>query len=174
VKQLRWLFLIAMSFLIVATIAVAQVKKQNSPFDKYRSSTVNELEFRKLQFQVEAMRLSLQPTPVPSGLGVPHIVGETVEGKLLIEVEVYGSDLPQTVAGRKDAMMESVGRSMAGLSFAFPTSDTGMLADELFNKWCVVQFSDTEKFLNAKSKKPVDPYIGIYENGELVSCPENN
>jgi len=144
------------------------MKKQGSPFDKYRQSTVNELEFRKLQFQVESMRLSLQPTPVPSGLGVPHIVGETTSGKLLIEVEVYASDLPQTVEARKDAMMEAVGRSMAGFSFAFYTPDSGMLLDELFNKWCVVQFSDNEKFVKAKGKKPVDPYIGIYENGELV------
>src|ERR1700687_280843 len=94
--------------LLLSAISVAQVKKQSSPFDKYRQSTVNELEFRKLQFQVESMRLSLQPTPVPRGLGVPHIVGETTGGKLLIEVEVYASDLPQTVEARKDAMMEAV------------------------------------------------------------------
>jgi hypothetical protein len=153
---------------IFSTISLAQMKKQGSPFDKYRQSTVNELEFRKLQFQVESMRLSLQPTPLPSCLGVPHIVGETTSGKLLIEVEAYGSDLPQTVEGRKGAMMESVGRSIGGFSYAFYTTDSGMLQDELFNKWCVIQFSDTEKVLRAKGKKPVDPYIGIYENGELV------
>jgi hypothetical protein len=163
-------FAVSVVFLafILSAISVAQVKKQDSPFDKYRQSTVNELEFRKLQFQVESMRLSLQPTPLPSGLGVPHIVGETTSGKLLIEVEAYGGDLPQTVEGRKSAMMESVGRSMAGFSYAFYTTDLGMLQDELFNKWCVIQFSDTEKFLRAKGKKPVDPYIGIYESGELV------
>jgi hypothetical protein len=168
-KQPRWYFLASALFLVFAVISFAQVKKQSSPFEKYRSSSVNELEFRKLRFQVESMRLSLQPTPVPSGLGVPYIVGETTEGKLLIEVEVYGSDLPQTVEGRKDAMMESVGRAMGGFSFAFYTTDSGMLMDEFFNKWCVVQFSDTEKFFaKHKEKKPVDPYIGIYENGELV------
>jgi hypothetical protein len=166
VKQPSWLVLVSVS--VLATIAVAQVNTQPSPFDRYRQSTVNELEFRKLQFQVESMRLSLQPTPVPAALGVPRIVGETPKGKLLIEVEVYGSDLPQTVEERKNAMMESVGRSMAGFSFAFYTPNAGMLQDELFKKWCVVQFSDTEKFLKAKGKKPVDPYIGIYENGELV------
>lgn len=167
-KPPRWFFPVSLLFLVLGTISVAQVKKQGSPFDKYRSSSVNELEFRKLQFQVESMRLSIQPTPVPSGLGVPHVIGETTNGKLVIEVEVYGSDLPQTVEARKDAMMEAVGRSMAGFSFAFYTPDSGMLQDELFNKWCVVQFSDTEKFLKAKSKKPVDPLIGIYDNGELV------
>src|SRR5713226_3989049 len=99
---------VSVLLLVLSAISVAQVKKQVSPFDKYRQSTVSELEFRKLQFQVESMRLSLQPTPVPGGLGVPHIVGETASGKLLIEVEVYASDLPQTVEARKDAMMEAV------------------------------------------------------------------
>ncbi len=60
---------VSLVFLVLSAISVAQVKKQSSPFDKYRQSTVNELEFRKLQFQVETMRLSLQPTPLPSGLG---------------------------------------------------------------------------------------------------------
>ncbi len=160
--------LVSLLFLVLSTISVGQVKKQSSPFDKFKQSTVNELEFRKLQFQVESMRLSLQPTQLPRGLGVPHIVGETTSGKLLIQVEVYGSDLPQTVGARKDAMMEAVGTSMAGFSFAFYDPDAGMLPDEFFNKWCVVQFSDTEKSLKAKGKKPVDQFIGIYENGELV------
>jgi hypothetical protein len=114
------------------------------------------------------MRLSLQPTPAPAGLGVPHIVGETAQGKLLIEVEVYGSDLPPTVEARKDTMMEVVGRAMGGFSLALYAPDSEMLTDEFFNKWCVVQFSDTEKLLKHKDKKPVDPYIGVYENGELV------
>ncbi len=160
--------LVLLVFLLVSVISVAQVKKQSSPFDKYRQSTVNELEFRKLQFQVEAMRLSLQPTPLPRGLGVPHIVGETPNGKLLIEVDVYASDLPQTVDTRKDAMMEAVGTSMAGFSFAFYAPESGMLPDEFFKKWTVVQFSDWEKLSQRKGKKVVDPNIGIYENGELV------
>lgn len=153
---------------LIAVTCLAQVKKDASPFEKYRQSSVNELEFRKLQFQVEAMRLSLQPAPMPAGLGVPHITGQTADGKLLIEVDVRGSDLPQTVDARKDALMEAVGRSMAGFSFAFYTPDSGMQTDVLFNRWCVVQFSDNEKFVKPKSNKPVDPYIGIYENGELV------
>ena len=160
--------LVALLFSLMAAISVAQVKKQVSPFDKYRQSAVNELEFRKLQFQVEAMRMSLQPTPSPRGLGVPHIVGETGGGKLLIEVQVYSSDLPQSVDGRKDAMMEAVNRSMAGFSFAFYSPESGSLFDESFRKWTVVQFSDSDKLLKGNGGKPVDPYIGIYENGQLV------
>jgi hypothetical protein len=167
-RQSRWYFLTPALFLVLAAISVAQVKKQSNPFEKYRNSSVNELELRKLQFQVESMRLSLQPTPMPNGLGVPHVIGETTDGKLMIQVDVYSSDLPQTVDARKDVMMEAVGRAMGGFSFAFYAPDSGMLSDEFFRKWCVVQFSDNEKFLKPNSKKPLDPYIGIYENGELV------
>jgi hypothetical protein len=152
----------------LSAITLAQVKNQGSPFDKYRQSTVNGLDFCKLQFQVGSMRLSLQPTPLPNGFGIPHIVGETSSGKLLIEVDVYGSDLPQTIEARKDAMMEAVSRSMAGFSFAIQRPESGLLTDANFNKWCVIQFSDTEKILKAKGNKPFDPSIGIYENGELV------
>lgn len=144
------------------------MKKQSAPFEKYRQATVSELEFRKLEFQVESTRLSLQPTPLPIGLGVPHIVGETASGKLLIEVDVYGSDLAQAVQERKNELMEAVGRSMAAFSFAFYTQDSVTLSDELFKKWCVVQFLDDEKFVREKGQKTVDPYIGIYENGDLV------
>ncbi len=83
-------------------------------------------------------------------------------------MDAYASDLPQTVEARKSAMMEAVGTSMAGFSFAFYTPESGMLTDEFFNKWTVVQFSDWGKLSQAKGKKVVDPYIGIYENGELV------
>jgi hypothetical protein len=123
---------LSLLFLVLSTISVGQVRKQSSPFDKYRQSTVNELALRKVQFQVESMRLSLQPTPMPNGLGVPHIIGETAQGKMVIEVEAYGSDLPPTVEGRKDAMMEAVGRAMGGFSFAFYAPDSGMLTDEFF------------------------------------------
>src|SRR5208283_949560 len=141
-KQPKWYCLASVLFLMFTVISFAQVKKQSSPFEKYRNSSVNELELRKLQFQVESMRLSLQPTPMPIGLGIPHIIGETAEGKLVIQVDAYGSDLPQTVDARKVAMMEAVDRAMGGFSFAFYAPDSGMLSDEFFRKWCVVQFSD--------------------------------
>jgi hypothetical protein len=151
----------------LAAVSAAQVKKSASPFEKYRQSSVNEFEFRKTKFDVASVRLSLQPTPLPNGLGAPFIEGETVGGKLVIEVEVYSSDLPQTVDGRKDAMMQAVGVARAASSYAFGTAE----AEQFFDKWTVVQFSDSEKFLKAmkaRDTKPVDPYIGIYENGELV------
>jgi hypothetical protein len=163
-KQSRWYLLASVLTLVLAVIAVGQVKKQDSPFEKYRQSSVNELEFRKAKFDVASVRLSIQPTPLPNGLGAPFIQGETAEGKLIIEVTVYSGDLPQTVDGRKDAMMEAVGVSRAAFGYAFTTPD--MI--KFFDKWTVIQFSDTEKFLKHKGKEPVDPYIGFYENGELV------
>jgi hypothetical protein len=45
--------------LLSAATALGQVKKEPSPFERYRQSTVNELAFRKLQFEVEALRQSL-------------------------------------------------------------------------------------------------------------------
>jgi hypothetical protein len=87
----------------------------------------------------------------------------------VIEVEVRGSELLQTLDARKYAMMEAVGISLTAFSFAFDTPDAGMLVDDFFNKWCVIGFSDTEKFLaKKKDKKPTDPYIAFYENGELL------
>lgn len=155
--------------LLVATV-LGQVKKEPSPFDRYRQSAVNELAFRKLQFEVESLRQSLQPTPLPAGVGVPHIVGERADGKLVIEVEVHGSDLPQTLDARKYAMMEAVGTSLAAFSFAFDAPDSRILNNDLFNKWCVIGFSDTEKFFAKKkdNKTPTDPYVAFYENGELL------
>jgi hypothetical protein len=154
--------------LLLLIVPVWQGTKRGSPFDKYRQSTVNELEFRKLQFQVEAVRLSLQPAPMPVGIGVPHIVGERSDGKLLVEVEVYASDLPQSIEARRDAMMEATNRAGAASSFAFYKTDSGALPDEFFRRWFVVRFFDTEKFTKTKDKMPIDPYIGTYENGELV------
>ncbi|SRR6266403_156515 len=153
--------------LVLSAVCVAQVKREASPFEKYRQSTVNELEFRKLKFDAASIRASIQPTPLPNGLGAPFIEGETVEGKLLIEVEVHSSELPQTVDGRKDAMMEAVTAARKGFGYAFG----GAAAIQYFDKWTVIQFSDDDKFLKAirtKDTKPVDPYIGYYENGELV------
>ena len=156
---------VLLTMMFLSAIAWAQVKKETSPFEKYRQSAVNQLAFRKLQFQVEALRQSLQPTPLPAGVGVPHIVGERADGKLVIEVEVHGSDLPQTLDARKSAMMEAVGTSLAAFSFACDTPDF----DDVFHKWCVIGFSDTEKyFAKKKDKKPTDPYIAFYENGELL------
>jgi len=69
---------------LIAATCLAQVKRDSSPFAKYRQSSVNELEFRKTLFDVAAIRSSLQPTPLPNGFGPPHIVGETAAGKLVI------------------------------------------------------------------------------------------
>lgn len=148
----------------LAVVLPAQVKKQSSPFEQYRQSTVNELVFRETQFDVASIRASIQPTPLPKGLGAPFIQGENAEGKLVIQVQVYSSDLPQTVDGRKDAMMQAVGTARAALSFAFGT----MQSEQFFDKWTLIHFFDMEKLLNHKSKDPVDPDIGYYENGELV------
>jgi hypothetical protein len=100
---------------LVAVTCLAQVKKGQSPFEKYRQSTVNELELRKTKFDVAAIRASLQPTQLPVGVGAPYIYGETAEGKLVIQVDVWSSDLPQTVDGRKDVLMQAVAVSMAVL-----------------------------------------------------------
>jgi hypothetical protein len=163
-NQPRWYVLAAALFLVLSAIAEGQVKKQGSPFEKYRQSSVNELELRKAKFDVAAIRLSMQPSPLPNGVGAPFIYGETAEGKLVIEVAVYSSDLPQTVDGRKDAMMQAVGVARAASTYAFGTVES----EQFFDTWVVIQFSDTERFLKHKGKIPVDPYIGFYENGELV------
>jgi hypothetical protein len=149
---------------MIAVTALAQVKKEQSPFDKYRQSTVSEFEFRKTKFEVAAIRASLQPTPLPNGVGAPHIEGETAEGKLVIQVDVWASDLPQTIDGRKDVLMQAVGVSLAAWSYAFDAVD----ADKSMKKWAVIQFWDDERLAKHHGTKPVDPYIGIYENGELV------
>lgn len=97
------------------------------------------------------------------GLGAPYIEGQNADGKLIIEVVVYTSDLPQTVDGRKEAMLQAVGVARAAWSFAF-----GAQSDQLFDKWTFIHFFDMEKLLNHKGKDPVNPDIGYYENGELV------
>jgi hypothetical protein len=153
--------------LALSAVCVAQVNKEVSPFERYRQSTVNELEFRKIKFDVASIRLSLQPTPLPNGLGAPFVEGEAANGKLIVQVNVYSSDLPQTVDARKDAMWQAVNVSHAAFSYAFGTLEER----KFFDKWIVVQFFDEEKLSKAsksKDTKPVDPYIGIYENGELV------
>jgi hypothetical protein len=151
--------------LALSVVCVAQVHKEVSPFERYRQTTVNELEFRKTKFDVASTRLSLQPTPLSKGLGVPFVEGEAPNGKLIIQVHVYASDLPQTVEGRKDAMWQAVNVSHAAFSYAFGTIGEG----KFFDKWIVIQFFDEEKLLKgSKDKDPVDPYIGIFENGELV------
>jgi len=127
--------------------SLAQVKKETSPFAKYRQSSVNELEFRKTKFDVAAIRASLQPTPLPNGVGAPHVEGETADGKLRIQVDVWSSDLPQTVDARKVAMMQAVGVAHVAFSFAFDP----VVADiQSFNKWSIVQFWDNEKIANYK------------------------
>ena len=149
---------------LIAVTSLAQVKKEASPFEKYRQSSVNELEFRKTKFDVSSLRFSLQPTQLPKGVGAPYVEGETVEGKLVIEVHVWSSDLPQTVDGRKDAMMQAVAVAEGAFSFAFGT----VAQIQSFDQWTVIQFWDDEKVTKHKGTKPVDPYIGFYENGELV------
>jgi len=152
-----------LAFFLLSAISFAQTKAQNSPFEKYKKSTTSEFEFRKLQFQVEAMRASLPPnTPLPKGVGVPFVYGETSDGKLVIEVEVWGSDLPKDVDARKESMYQAIVVSTAAFSFAFHPA-----LEETFKKWTVIQFSDSERFQKAHGKV-VDPYIGNYENGELV------
>jgi hypothetical protein len=101
--------------LVVSVACVAQVNRETSPYERYQKSTVNEFEFRKTKFDVAAMRLSFRPA-LPSGLGIPFVEGETAAGKLVIQVEVYSSALPQTVDARKDAMMEAVGTARAAFS----------------------------------------------------------
>jgi hypothetical protein len=100
-------------------------------------------------------------------LGAPFIEGEAPSGKLIVQVRVYSSDLPQTVDARKDAMWQAVNVSRASFSYAFGTIEER----KLFDKWVVIQFFDEEKLLKGsknKDKDPVDPYIGTYESGELV------
>ncbi len=153
--------------LALSAVCVARVNKEVSPFERYRRSSVNEFEFRKAKFDVASIRLSLQLTPLPNGLGVPFIESEAANGKLMIQVDVNSSELPQTVDARKDAMWQAVNVSRAAFSYAFGT----MEEEKFFEKWIVIQFFDDEKLLKAsknKEKNTVDPYIGIYENGELV------
>ena len=153
------------AILLLSVICFAQTKVQNSPFEKYKRSTTNEFEFRKLQFQVEAMRASLPPnTPLPNGIGIPFVYGETADGKLVIEVEVWGSGLPKDRDARKEAMYRAIVVSTAAFSFAFHPDS---VREEFFKKWTIIQFSDGERFQKADGKA-VDPYIGNYENGELV------
>jgi len=59
-------------------------------------------------------------------------------------------------------MMELVGVAHVALSYSFDP------LGEFFEKWTVVRFSDNEKIANWKGQQRVDPYIGVYENGELV------
>jgi hypothetical protein len=60
--------------------------------------------------------------------------------------------------------MQGVAVAHAAFSFAF-----GSVADiQSFDKWTIVQFWDNKKVSEHKGTKPVDPYIGFYENGQLV------
>jgi hypothetical protein len=70
--------------LVLSALCVAHENKKASPFERYRESTVNELEFRKTKFDVAAMRASLQPTPLPSGLAwiIHDFAGEKRKGAL--------------------------------------------------------------------------------------------
>jgi hypothetical protein len=148
-----------------SAVSVAQSPKESSPFDRYRQATVNELEFRKLRFDVACLNKVLQERSLlSSGFSAPQVEGETPDGKLLIQVDVWSSELPATVDARKQGMMGAVELARAGFSYAFGTPT--MLTS--FDKWTRIQFFDVDALLKSKTKKPVDPYIGVYEDGQLV------
>jgi hypothetical protein len=145
--------------LTLSAISVAmQTKKAVSPFDKYRQTTANDLTIRWLKLDVAALQKRVSPE---NGIVVPVVQGISEDGKLVIQVDVYSSELPKTVDGRKEAMLSAVGVALAAFSYSF---EPGLEPD--FNKNARVVFFDIDKLL--KGKKPVDPIIGIYENGELV------
>jgi len=146
----------------------AQTAREASPFDKYRQPAVSELDFRKVKFDVACIRAAIQQRSLlASGFSAPQVEGETVDGKLLIQVQVYSSELPQTVEKRKETMMEAVDLARVGFAAAFGTS----AASPSFEKWTRIVFEDLDAFVKAqkaKTTQPVDPIIGIYENKELV------
>ncbi len=155
------------AMLLFVAVSFGQVKQQTSPFDRYRQSTANELEFRKAKFDIAALRISLIPGSFLYHFTAPYVDGETAKGKLVIQVEVSSTELPSTVNGRKEAMMEAVNVARAGFSYAFGTAQS--IQD--FDHWTVIQFFDTAKVVDAamtKDAKAVDPYIGVYENGQLI------
>jgi len=125
------------------------------------------LNLERRSFDIAALRISLNPGSFLYHLTAPYVEGETAEGKLVIQVEVSSTELPATVNGRKAALMEAVNVTRAGFSYAFGTAQS--IQD--FDHWTVIQFFDTAKVVNAamtKDTKAVDPYIGVYENGQLV------
>jgi len=146
----------------LSAVSVAlQIKKAVSPFDKYRQSTANELALRIAMFDVAALQ---QRVPYENGILVPKVEGFSEDGKLVIEVDVSSDQLPKTVEARKEAMLEALGVARAGFSGGF-----GVLAENTdFNKWTRVEFFDVDTVMKSTLKKPLDPVIGIYENGELV------
>ena len=155
-------------FLVIffsAFVLQAQYKKPTTPFDSYRQNAASELSLREVKFDVAAIHAFLaQKQLLQNGLCPPQIEGLAEDGKLLIDVMVYSSELPSTVDARKEAMLATVNLAKMAYSAGFGTSE--MLRD--FDKWTRIHFTDADAFTKGTGNKPVDPMIGIYENGELV------
>jgi hypothetical protein len=155
-------------FLFVALFAIhsgAQVKKPVTPFDSYRQNTANELSVREVKFDIAAIHAFIaQRQLLQNGFCPPQIEGLATDGKLQIEVMVYSSELPKTVDARRDAMLVAVNLAKAAYSAGFGTKEM----PEDFDKWTRVNFFDVDALTKSTGKKPADPVIGAYENGELV------
>ena len=155
-------------FLAIALSAASlwtQVKKPPNPFDSYRKVPASELSLREMKFDIAAIHALLaQRQLLQNGFCPPQIDGFAEDGKLQIEVLVYSTELPKTVDARKEAMLATVNMAKAAYSAAFGTRETL----EGFDKWTRVYFTDEDAFTKSTGKKPVDPVIGVYENGELV------
>ena len=157
--------LLAAGVLLAVCLSVAslwtQTKKSSTPFDSYRQNPASELSVRETKFDVAALYGTMQPE---NGLTAPQIEGFTEDGKLLIQVQVYSSQMPQTVDARKEAMLTAVGNAKLGYSAAFGSAEV----IRSFDKWTRLTFFDVDTLLKSTTKKPLDPVIGVYENGGLV------
>jgi hypothetical protein len=152
---------VIVSIALSAVSLALQIRKEPFPFDRYRQSSASELALRKAMFNIAAVRLRV---PDENGIAVPFIEGDTPDGKILIHVDVRSSQLPTSADQRKDALLEVVGQARAAFSWGFntPESITG------FDKWARIQFFDVDILLKSTAKKPLDPTIAIYDNGQLV------
>ena len=112
-KQQRLLiFGVILAIVLSAASLWTQVKKSSNPFDSYRGRPASELSVRETAFNNAAILQAIAPE---NGLTAPQIEGFAEDGKLVIQAQVYSSQMPQTVDARKKTMLAMMIGAEGGL-----------------------------------------------------------
>src|SRR5262249_14643010 len=111
---------VVVAITLSAVSLALQIRKEPSPFDKYRQSSVNELALRQAMFNVASVRLR---APDQNGIAIPFILGATSDGRMLIHVDVRSSQLPAAADQRKNVLLDVVDEAKSAFSWSFGTPE---------------------------------------------------
>jgi hypothetical protein len=132
-----------------------QVKQRTSKFEKYRTTSPSDLQFRFLEADVASLRERMPAASMGSFCSWIHVRPE----EAVMRAIVLSADLPKSIDERRYAFMVAATSALSGFNAAF-RDDPDLKSD----RDVVVEFLDVTPVV--KDKKP--EVIATFENGEVT------